>query len=140
MHFSCNHVFTDTMNKEHFLTALMMILAPPSAATAPAQQEAPPMAQFLRSPLTLMLLAIGVMWVLHVPRPGAPKIKKRQDMLKQMKKGDEIQTIGGIIGKVIEAREDRVLVKIDETANAKVWFTRNAIHRVILEEDKAEAK
>ena len=60
-------------------------------------------------------------------------------MLSQLKKGDEIQTIGGIIGKVVEAREDRVLVKVDETANSKIWFSRNAIHRV-LDEEKAESK
>jgi preprotein translocase subunit YajC len=65
--------------------------------------------------------------------------KKRRDMLGQLKKGDEIQTIGGIIGKVVEAREDRVLVKVDENSNTKVWFSRNAIHRV-LEEEKAETK
>ena len=50
-----------------------------------------------------------------------------------------VQTIGGIIGKVVEADdEDRILVKVDETSNTKIWFTRNAIHRVLGEEKSAE--
>ena len=57
--------------------------------------------------------------------------KGRTDMLAQLKKGDEVQTIGGILGKVMDAREDRVLVKVDENSNTKIWFSRTAIHRVV---------
>jgi preprotein translocase subunit YajC len=57
-------------------------------------------------------------------------------MLGDMKRGDEIQTIGGIVGKVVEAREERVLVKVDESSNTKIWFTRGAIARVIAEDAK----
>ena len=60
-------------------------------------------------------------------------------MLAKMKKGDEIQTIGGEYGRVVDVRDDRVLVKVDETSNTKIWYSRNAIHRVVTEE-KAEAK
>ena len=55
-------------------------------------------------------------------------------MLSALKKGDEVQTIGGVLGKVIETRDDRVLLKVDESSNAKMWFTRAAIQRVITEE------
>ena len=99
---------------------------------------APPIAEFLRSPLTLILI-VAVVMMLFMGKSKRSEEKKRQDMLGQLKKGDEIQTIGGIIGKVVEAREDRVLVKVDENSNTKVWFSRNAIHRV-LEEEKAETK
>ena len=64
--------------------------------------------------------------------------RKRQDMLKQLKKGDEVVTIGGQVGKVIDTREDRVQLKVDESSNTKIWFLRSAIHRVI--EDKADSK
>ncbi len=50
-----------------------------------------------------------------------------------------MQTIGGELGKVVEAREDRVLLKVDESSNTKIWYTRSAINRV-LGEEKAEAK
>jgi preprotein translocase YajC subunit len=56
-----------------------------------------------------------------------------------MKKGDEIQTIGGEFGRVVEIKDDRVLIKVDETSNAKIWFGKSAIHRIVTEE-KAETK
>lgn len=64
--------------------------------------------------------------------------KQRQAMLSELKKGDEVVTIGGQIGKVIETRDDRVLLKVDESSNAKIWFLRSAIHRVL--DEKAESK
>ena len=60
-------------------------------------------------------------------------------MLDTLKKGDRVQTIGGVLGTVVEARDTDVLVKVDESSNTKIRFSRNAIHRV-LDEDKAEAK
>jgi preprotein translocase subunit YajC len=42
------------------------------------------------------------------------------------------------LGTVVEAREDEVVLKVDETSNTKIKFTRSAIHRV-LEEEKAAA-
>jgi hypothetical protein len=35
-------------------------------------------------------------------------------------------------------RDDKILLKVDESNNTKVWFARSAIHRVLGEE--AEAK
>ena len=64
-------------------------------------------------------------------RSNKKKDKGRTDMLSKMKKGDEVQTIGGILGKVMEAREDRILVKVDENSNTKIWFSRTAIHRIV---------
>jgi preprotein translocase subunit YajC len=58
-------------------------------------------------------------------------------MLKQLKRGDRIQTIGGIQGAVVRAEESRVEVKVDESSNTKIWFARTAIARVI-EAEKVE--
>ena len=103
----------------------------------PSRPGPPPVFQQLMQWTPLIL--IGLVMYLVVFRGKQTEQKKRQDMLGQLKRGDEIQTIGGEIGKVVEVREDRVLVKVDESNNTKVWYTRNAIHRVI-EADKVEAK
>jgi preprotein translocase subunit YajC len=60
--------------------------------------------------------------------------KQRQEMLNQLKKGDKIQTIGGILGTVVEVRDGDVLVKVDESSNAKIRFTRSAVNKVVEEE------
>lgn len=78
-----------------------------------------------------------ILWVVMIA-PKRKQDKSRQQMLDGMKRGDEIQTIGGIIGKVVEPREDRVLVKVDESSNTKIWFSRTAIARVTADNEKAK--
>ena len=72
-----------------------------------------------------------------VPKGGEKK--KRDQMLAELKKGARIQTIGGILGTVLDVRDSEVLVKVDESTNTKMRFARSAIHRV-LDDDKVESK
>jgi preprotein translocase subunit YajC len=79
----------------------------------------------------VLLFVMIAMVYLFVFRSKKNKDRDRQKMLKELKRGDEVQTIGGIIGTVVEAREEDVLLKVDETNNTKMRFTRSAIHRVL---------
>jgi preprotein translocase subunit YajC len=88
-------------------------------------------------PFVIMLIA--VMYITMI-LPKRKQDKSRQQMLTNMKRGDEIQTIGGVVGKVVEAREDRVLVKVDESSNTKIWFLRSAVARVTAEDGKTPTK
>ena len=111
---------------------------PATPATAPAK-EPPPYLQFVP------IIALVLIFYFFMFKSKRGDQHKREDMLKQLKKGDEVQTIGGALGRVMETRDDRVLLKVDESSNTKIWFTRNAIHRVIgdekgKEKEKAEAK
>lgn len=105
-------------------------------ATQPTTRQAPPgWMQFLGSPMFLLVLLI-VLFYVFMFRSKKKQDRQRTDMLANLKKGDRVQTIGGILGTVIEARPDEVLLKVDETSNTKIRFSRSAIHRV-LEEEKA---
>jgi preprotein translocase subunit YajC len=121
------------------LTETISILA--QAATAPSTQPGanPPPAGLQQLFQWMPLILIGLVMYVVLFRSKQTESKKKQQMLSQLKKGDEVQTIGGILGKVVEAREDRVLVKVDESSNTKIWFGRSAIHRVV-EQDKTETK
>jgi preprotein translocase subunit YajC len=92
---------------------------------------------FSNSMFPLVLGMILLLMIMSKSKKGPEK--QRLEMLKQLKRGDRIQTIGGILGTVLRAEENRVEVKVDETNNTKMWFTRSAIHRV-LEDEKAEVK
>jgi preprotein translocase subunit YajC len=92
----------------------------------------------LSSPMTLLVLMVVLMLVMST-RSKKRQERERTDMLAGMKKGDRVQTIGGIIGKVVEVDGNEVLVKVDETSNTKIRFRRDAIHRLIGDEAKAEA-
>jgi len=119
------------------LLAQVSQVTPPT--TAPTTQRAPGWYQFIVNFGPLLLL--GVLFYFLMFGNKRKQEKQRQDMLSQLSKGTEVVTIGGQIGKVVEARPDRVLLKVDESSNTKIWFLRSAIHRVLDDEkDKAESK
>src|SRR4029078_9607438 len=71
--------------------------------TAPATQPAaqpPALFQFLQSPMFPPLLASAVLCVLMFRSEGNEK-KQHEQMLSTLKRGDRVQTIGGILGTVI---------------------------------------
>ena len=77
----------------------------------------------------IMLAAIiGLFW--WSSRSRKKQDQKHRDLLASLKKGDKIVTVGGIIGMVVEVREDEVVVKVDETNNVRMRFTRGAIRSV----------
>jgi preprotein translocase subunit YajC len=90
------------------------------------------------NPIMPLVIVMVFLW-LFMSRTKKTQERKRTDMLSQLKRGDRVQTIGGIIGKVFEATDHEVVLKVDESANVKMRFTRSAIHKV-LEEEKVEAK
>ena len=55
---------------------------------------------------------------------------KRRELLNSLQKGNKITTIGGIIGTVIEVKENEVTVKTDESNNVRMKFARWAIRDV----------
>ena len=89
-------------------------------------------------PMPLLIMGMILIYALMI-LPKRKQDRQRQKMLEEMKRGDEVQTIGGIIGKVVDAKPDRVLVKVDESSNTKIWFNRTAIARVVEEDGKAAA-
>jgi preprotein translocase subunit YajC len=96
---------------------------------SPAKPPPPDAFMLIKNMGPIILMVIIFFFLMN--RSSKKKDKGRTDMLSKLKKGDEIQTIGGILGKVMEAREDRVLLKVDENSNTKIWFSRTAIHRVV---------
>jgi preprotein translocase subunit YajC len=116
------------------ISTIVSILAQ-AATTAPANTppvQRPLWAQLIENPLFFLVLLMLVFYV-FVFRSKRKQDKERADMLARLKKNDRIQTIGGILGTVVEARDGDVLVKVDESANVKIRFARSAIHRVIEE-------
>ena len=107
-----------------------------AASTQPAT-KAPSFMDFLATPMFPLLLGIIVLYIFmfRSKKKQEQKVRAERDSIKR---GDEVQTIGGVLGKVVEVRDAKVLLKVDETSNTKIWFSRTAIHRVLTEE-KAEA-
>ena len=71
-------------------------------------------------------------------RPQSKRQKETKRMLAEIKKGDKIQTIGGIRGTIVSVKEDSIIVKVDSSCDME--FVRSAIATVINPETKAVAK
>ena len=61
--------------------------------------------------LLFQIVAIGLVFYFLILRPQSQARKKHEELLKNIKKGDEVTTAGGIIGKVKEVKEDRVTIE-----------------------------
>ena len=60
-----------------------------------------------------------------VIRPERQKQKAHQEMLKNIRKNDEVVTSGGIHGVVVNLKEKTIVVRVDE--NVRIEFDREAI-------------
>src|SRR5437762_11270322 len=85
--------------------------------------------------LVLQMAAIGLVFYFLILRPSGQARKKHAELLGQLKKGDEVMTSGGLIGKVKDIKEvesDGVkesLVTI-ESGTSTVIVERSRIVRV----------
>ena len=90
-------------------------------------------------------LLIIVIFYFFLIRPQNKKQKETEKMLKALKKGDKVITIGGIHGTISSVKENTVIVKVDD--DCKIEFNRTAISSVELSdaekaklEEKADKK
>ncbi len=106
---------------------LLTILAQATTAPAPGPGQRPPDMFGLMLPL---ILALGVFYFFMI-RGQRKERQKHAEMLANLKRNDRIQTIGGILGTVVDVRDQEVIVKVDETNNVKMRFNRAAIKEVL---------
>jgi preprotein translocase subunit YajC len=89
------------------------------------------------------LIMMGVMLVVLVGfmfisgRKSKKEKQQYEDMLKNIQMGDEITTIGGIIGRVVSVKGETVLVETGRD-KVKIRFLRSAIKSVDVKAEDAE--
>lgn len=82
------------------------------------------------SGLTMLLIQfalIGAVFYFLIIRPQSAARKRAEEMLAGIKKGDEITTAGGIIGKVKEIREQQLTI---ESGTSTLIIERARVVRV----------
>ena len=78
--------------------------------------------------LVQMLLIFGIFYFLLI-RPQSKERQKHEEMLSGIRKGDEIVTNGGIIGKVVHVDENRLTVKTGD--NTRLTVDRGRVATVL---------
>ena len=88
-------------------------------------------------PLMLVALVVLAFMFFFTISSSRKEKKKRAALAASLKKGARVRTIGGMLGTVVELRDDNtVVIKVDENANTRIKFDRSAVAAVL--EDKAD--
>jgi preprotein translocase subunit YajC len=75
-----------------------------------------------------LVLMFAVFYFLLI-RPQQKRQKERNNMLNALQKGDNVITIGGIHGTIVEITDDKATLKVSE--NVRLQFERTAINAVV---------
>ena len=113
-------------------TLLTPLLAQ-EGGTPPAGAEGP-----VWLPQLVMFGSIALIFYFLLIRPQQKQEKARRAMLDSMKKKDRVVTSGGLLGTVIDLRDDEVVVKVSENPDVKVRVRRSSVVEVLREGTAAQ--
>jgi preprotein translocase subunit YajC len=125
---------------------LPLVLSSASVSNAAAVQGAAGNAGLMT--LLAYALIFALFFFLFI-RPGQKQRKAHEDRIRQLKRGEEVVTVGGVVGEVVHIREnmkdgtsaptmeDRITIK---SAEARIVVERRAISRIVSTAVVEEAK
>ena len=85
----------------------------------------------------VMLVAMIAVFYFFMYRPQKKQEKESNDMRNGLQVGDEITTIGGIIGKIVSIKDETVLIETSNERN-KIRILRTAVRNVDVHAEDAE--
>ena len=71
--------------------------------------------------MLLMVIIMFAVFYFFVLRPENKKKKKTEEMRNSLSLGDEIITIGGMIGKIVQITEDTITFETADADGIPVW-------------------
>ena len=110
------------------------ILIVAQLADADSKPPAGPL-ELLITYFPMVLIVVAAWFLLY--RPERERMRKQRELLSNVKKNDRVITASGIIGIVssVDREQDRVVLKVDESSNAKITFTLASVNRVLADSD-----
>lgn len=79
------------------------------------------------SSLLILVAFIAIFYFLLI-RPQRKQQKAHEQMVRNLKRGDEVVTLGGIIGKIVHLDEEKVTLKSGDT---RIEVERSKVGRVL---------
>ena len=83
--------------------------------------------------MLFLALMFVVMYLLLFRGPQKQK-QQHKKMIQTLEKNDKVRTVGGIIGTVVDIRDDEVTLKVDESNNTKIKIAPSAIGKNLTKE------
>ena len=87
-------------------------------------------------PMLLLLAGLGLL-LFFTSRSNKKKERETQDMRNGLQVGDEITTIGGIIGKIVSIKEETLMIETGHD-RAKIRILRSAVRCVDVHAEDAQ--
>ena len=84
-----------------------------------------------------LILIFAIMYFLLI-RPQQKKMKEHKAMVEALRRGDQVVTQGGIVGKVTKVQEDN-MVEVEIAEGVKVKVIKGTISQVINKTEPAAA-
>ena len=86
--------------------------------------------------MILMMVALVVVFYFFGIRPQKKQEKAQNDMRNGLKVGDEVTTIGGIIGKIVSIKDETCVIETTRD-NTKIRILKSAVSRVDVKAEDA---
>ena len=84
-----------------------------------------------------IILIFGIMYFLMI-RPQQKKMKEHKAMVAALRRGDQVLTQGGIIGKVTKVKDDANEVEVEISEGVKIRVLRHTIASVMNKTEPSE--
>ncbi|WP_406664007.1 preprotein translocase subunit YajC [Gallaecimonas sp. GXIMD1310] len=95
------------------------------AATGAPGQQGPGLSGIF----VLVLMAVFFYFIIY--RPQAKRVKEHKALLGQLKKGDEVLTNGGLIGRVSKVEDDKDFIVLAINDSTEVTVQKSAVQAVL---------
>ncbi len=88
---------------------------------------------------TMIIMLVGLLAVMYfvMIRPQRKQEKEQNEMRNNLAVGDEITTIGGIIGKIVSIKEETCVIETSHE-RTKIRILKTAVSRVDVKAEDAE--
>ena len=84
-----------------------------------------------------MPLALLALLYFMMIRPQRRQEKKQQDARSKLKVGDQVITLGGLMGKIVNIKDDEITIATS-VAQSLVTFRRDAVNPVVQRKETAQ--
>ncbi|ETA52683.1 preprotein translocase subunit YajC [Ponticoccus alexandrii] len=83
-----------------------------------------------------LILIFAIMWFLLI-RPQQKKIKDHQKMVEALRRGDQVVTQGGIIGKVSKVKDNNE-IEVEVAEGVRLRVVKSTVAQVLSKTEPAE--
>lgn len=84
-----------------------------------------------------LFLIFGIMYFLLI-RPQQKKLKEHQAMVAALRRGDQVITQGGIVGKVVKVKDEDSQIEVEIASGVTVKVVRSTIATVMNKTEPAK--